>query len=157
MAGETLRKRPFVVVKEEDINVLQIERIFKHYDERILELDKRTNIDTIAEELSDTFAFSLPTLIAGGVSAAKRITPLDSPYSIQSLDHKIFCNTSTGAITVNLLAGLNGREVVIYNTTSSYDVTIAPKGTDLLDGAGSNKIMGKGVIVLTFQTTEGWW
>lgn len=41
MGTEKLRKRPFLVTKQEDINPEQLERIFKHVDDRILELDKR--------------------------------------------------------------------------------------------------------------------
>jgi len=39
--AEKLRKRPFKVIKQEDISPEQLERIYSHYDDRILELDKR--------------------------------------------------------------------------------------------------------------------
>ncbi len=57
---EKLRKRPFKVVKQEDINPEQIERINQHYDDRILELDKRrvtqTSIIDTNAALSDVIA-----------------------------------------------------------------------------------------------------
>ena len=51
LMAEKLRKRPFKVVKDEDINPEQIERIHQHYDDRILELDKRrvTQTSTLAD------------------------------------------------------------------------------------------------------------
>lgn len=155
--GETLRKRPFTVVKKDDINVRQLERIFKHYDERILELDQRTSIDTIADGLSNAFEFSLPTLIAGGLTNTKRITVANSPYVVQPTDHKIYCNTASGAIIILLPVGVNGREIVVYNTTNTNLVTTTPNAAELLDGVNASKAMGKGVIVLTYETIEGWW
>ncbi len=58
--AEKLRKRPFKVHEQEDINPEQIERINQHYDDRILELDKRrvTQTSILADDalLADVIA-----------------------------------------------------------------------------------------------------
>ena len=85
-----------------------------------------------------------------------RIINTDSPYTILSTDHVIFCDTDGGVITVLLPVGIDGREYKIINCGSN-DVTLTPNGAELLNGANSSMTFGTGVIVVTYETTEGWW
>ena len=55
----------------------------------------------------------------GMVVNTTRITEADSPYTALVTDHHIFCDTDGGDITVNLPAGIDGTQYIIYNTGSS--------------------------------------
>lgn len=59
---EKLRKRPFKVVKQEDITPEHIERINQHYDDRILELDKRRITQTGALDTGAALSDVITTL-----------------------------------------------------------------------------------------------
>ena len=88
-----------------------------------------------------------------------RIINTDSPYTVLASDHEIFCDTDTGAITVNLPAGINGTRYIIHNVgTSGNIVTLHPNGADLLFGLNEDYIIldrGDDEQV-TYETTEGW-
>lgn len=90
------------------------------------------------------------------VKATTRITDSDSPYNLQPDTYKLFCNTDSGDITVNLTKGVTGREVTFYNTGTG-DVTLVPNGTEEIDGSNSNYVFGQGVVTLTYEEQEGWW
>jgi len=98
---------------------------------------------------------------SGGVSivSTTRITDSDSPYTALATDHHIFVDTDGGAVTLNLPAGVDGTNYRIINCGSSgNDITVAPNGSELLTGANASKTMSDGtVIILTYETTEGWW
>ena len=51
-----------------------------------------------------------------------RITSADSPYTVLSADHVIFCDTDSGDIEINLLAGTKGREFQVSNVGSSGNI-----------------------------------
>jgi len=71
----------------------------------------------------------------------------------------IFCDTDGGPITVTLPAGADGREYRIINTGSSgNNVTLTPDGSELLLGANSSFTLTDGdVLIITYESTEGWW
>lgn len=89
----------------------------------------------------------------------KRLVVADSPYTALIYDEVIFCDTDTGAITVNLPVGRNGLGYRIINCGSSLnDVTVVPDGLELLDGLNASKTLSDGSVVdLCYETTEGWW
>ena len=93
----------------------------------------------------------------GRIVNITRIT--SGPYTALATDHHIFVNTDAGAITLNLPAGVDGTNYRIINTGSSgNDITVAPNGSELLTGANASKTMSDGtVIILTYETTSGWW
>ncbi len=98
------------------------------------------------------------TTTSGRIVNTARIDDGDSPYTVLVSDHEIFCDTDGGAITVNLLAGVDGTKLRIINTGSSgLDVTVAPNGAELLDGVNASKSFSGPVLILTYETTEGWW
>lgn len=82
-----------------------------------------------------------------------------NPYTILPGDEDIFVNTNSESITVLLPVGLNGKQYRIINTgTSSNDVTVTPDGSELLTGESNSRTLSdRGVIILTYNTTEGWW
>ena len=74
-------------------------------------------------------------------------------------DDDIFVDTDGGAITVNLPAGVDGKRYRIINVgTSGNAVTLSPNGAELLTGENSSfTLLDKDVMILTYETTEGWW
>ncbi len=85
-----------------------------------------------------------------------------SPYAVLATDDEIFVDTDSGAITVNLPAGIDGKRYRVINSGSSgNDVTLnaynAGDGTETLRGANSQTISDSEIMILTFETTENWW
>lgn len=90
--------------------------------------------------------------------ATKRIVFADSPYTILAADECVFVNTDGGAITINLPAGVSGKNYVIAACgTSGNALTITPSGTEKLFGAAAATVIYPGEVAdITFETTEGW-
>jgi len=91
--------------------------------------------------------------------AIVRITLADSPYTPIATDNIIFCATDTGAITVALPAGADGRHFKIINTGANV-LTVAPNGTEQLYGAGAGvaQTLSKGEnIDIHYHSIEGWY
>lgn len=80
-------------------------------------------------------------------------TTLDTSYRV------IFCDTDENPIVVTLPAGVDGIQYRIINSGSSgKNVTITPDGTELLLGANSSFTLTSGdVLIITYESTEGWW
>ena len=95
--------------------------------------------------------------LQGLIIKTTRVT--SSPYAVLATDDEIFVDTDGGAITVNLPAGIDGKRYRIINTGSSdNDVTVAPNGAELLTGENASRTLSdSSVIILTYETTEGWW
>lgn len=103
---------------------------------------------------------TLATILAHITRANKttRVTNADSPYTVLATDHAIFCDTSTGAITVNLPAGPALDYRIINTGTSGNRVTVTPDGADNLLGENSDvTLFDRDVVWLEFEPTEGWW
>ena len=98
---------------------------------------------------------------SGRIVNTTRIDDGDSPYTILNSDHNIFCDTDGGAITANLLAGVNGTYYRITNTGSSgLNLTLTPDGAELLKGSNSSTIIADGsTIIIVYEASgpEGWW
>ncbi len=80
-------------------------------------------------------------------------TTLDNTY------YEVFVDTDSAAITITLPAGTSGKSFRIINTgTSNNAVTITPDGSELLLGENSSfTLLGGDVIIITYETTEGWY
>ena len=89
----------------------------------------------------------------GRIVNTSRVT---TTYTILVSDHRVFCNTDGGDFTVTLPEGIDGQEYRIINTGSGT-LTVAPNSAELIDGVNASKTMGTGIIILTYETTEGWW
>lgn len=96
---------------------------------------------------------------AGGYATSKRVVIGASPYTLLTTEEAIFCVTDGGAITINLPAGIHNTQYRIINTGSSGNaVILTPNGAELLTGANASRTLSdSSVIILVYETTEGWW
>lgn len=89
------------------------------------------------------------------------ITNIDSPYYVTSEDYIIFCDTTSGSITINLPAGTGGRAFNIKNIgAANNDVVMTPSGTEEIfsDGPGTAFNIKRGeVFDIHFNSVGGWW
>ena len=92
----------------------------------------------------------------GRIKSTVRVT--STPYDILVTDEIIFVDTDSTAITVNLPAGSDGEAHQIINTgTSGNNVTIVPNGLELLNGINATEFLANAEnLILTYETTEGW-
>ena len=73
-----------------------------------------------------------------------------------------FANTSGGAFTMNLPAGVAGAIVSVVDYTNTFQtnsLTISPNGTDKIAGTNANAILsteGQSVTFVFIDSTEGW-
>ncbi|RKX66613.1 MAG: hypothetical protein DRP42_02755 [Tenericutes bacterium] len=105
---------------------------------------------------SDEVGSGAVKTVAGRIVNTTRVT---TTYTILTTDHHICCNTDGGDYTVTLPAGVDGQIYRIINTGSSGNVlTIAPDGAELLTGDNTSRTLSdKSVIILVYESTEGWW
>ncbi len=82
-----------------------------------------------------------------------------SPYTPLVTDEELFIDTNAIPISVTLPAGIDGTNYRMINIGSSgNDVTLIPNGTEKLFGeVVSEKITDSEVLLMTFQTNEGWY
>lgn len=94
----------------------------------------------------------------GRIHSTTRITDSDSPYTVLATEEDIFCDTDGGAIAVNLLAGVTGTRHTVKNVGGSgNNVTLAPNGSESIEGVNANVIIGDGEsFQIEYETTEGW-
>ncbi len=91
-----------------------------------------------------------------GSSSVTRTT--SASYNVLAADRHIFADSDSTAITVNLQAGTDGRYLRIGNVgTSGNDVTIDGNGGETVRGAATQIISDGEILILVFETTEGWW
>jgi hypothetical protein len=90
-------------------------------------------------------------------SAVTRTTA--ATYNVVTGDTEIFANTDSNAVTVNLQAGVQNRNLRIVNTgTSGANVTIAPNGSEHLIGLNVGFVLLDGEsLIITYDTTDGWY
>jgi hypothetical protein len=82
-----------------------------------------------------------------------------SPHGILATDEEIFYNTNSGPITALLPEGIDGTNYRLINVgNSGNDVTLVPFGLEHLFGANeSERIANDEVLIITFETIEGWY
>ena len=102
---------------------------------------------------------ALVTWLKKDIKTTKVIDNTNSPYTVLATDVVILCDTDTADITLNLPAGVNGKTYKVVNVgTSGNVVTVAPNGTELIDGVNASKDLSDGSIIdLTYTTTYGWY
>ncbi len=93
---------------------------------------------------------------AGRIKGTTRVT--STPYAVLASDEMLFVDTDSGPITVDLPAGNNGVSYKIINAgTSGNNVTIVPNGAELLNGVNASEYLADSErLILTYETTEGW-
>ncbi len=73
-----------------------------------------------------------------------------------------FCNTSGGAFTVNLPAGVVGNIVSVVDYTNTFQtnaLTVSPNGSEKIGGVAANATLsteGQSVTFVYVDSTEGW-
>jgi hypothetical protein len=88
-------------------------------------------------------------------------TPKTGTFSAVS-GNGYFCNTSGGAFTVNLPAGVAGAIVSFADyaaTWNSNNVTVTPNGTDKIGSINQNatlNVVGQSVTFVFVDSTQGW-
>jgi len=95
----------------------------------------------------------------GRICSTKKLVAGDSPYTVLSTDHKIYCNTAAGAITLLLPVGVDGTEYIAVNTgSSSNSVIISPNGAELFNGVNVSYTLADGTkAIIGYEETLGWW
>lgn len=109
-------------------------------------------------DAEDQVNFGTSNVVTGG-GVRRQTSRYTTTQTLGATDHHVFCDTDGGAWTLSLPAGVDGQEYRIINTGSSRNnLTIAPNGAELLTGANSSRTLSDGgVIILVYETTEGWW
>lgn len=71
---------------------------------------------------------------AGSSYTVTSIDDTDSPYTLLTSDQVVSCDTTSGAITINMIASASFASFpYIHNKTDgSYDVTIDPNGSETI-------------------------
>ena len=97
------------------------------------------------------------TTTGGRIVNTTRIISTDSPYAVLVTDHVIDCDTDGGAITVNLLPGVEGTQHRIINCGSSgNNVTVDGDAAEAVCGELTQVLYDDDVIDLVYNATEGW-
>lgn len=90
----------------------------------------------------------------------KTTTIVDSsPYTPLATDEELFIDTDAGPISITLPPGVDGTNYRMINIGSSgNDVTLIPALADKLFGVTANeRIADSEVLIMTFETDEGWY
>jgi len=112
------------------------------------------NVLKIGGDVTTTFLDTNLTTSKGRVKNTTRVT---TTYTALITDDRIFCDTDGGDFELTLPVGVDGQEFRIINCGSNT-LTITPNGAELLTGVNASKTANDGtVIILTYETTEGWW
>lgn len=147
----------FAIVGDVDQKILII-KADDAQTENILEVqDSGGNADIFTVDGSEnTIVYNKLTSSGGRVVNTTRLT---SNTTLDATHHNVFCNTDGGAFTVTLPAGVDGTYYRIVNTGSSSNaVTITPDGSETILGDNSSITLSDGdVVILIYETTEGWW
>lgn len=79
------------------------------------------------------------------------LTYADSPYTMLPTDVLLECDTSGGAITINLLSAVTvgaGRYFMVKVTDATNTVTLVPAGTETIDGMSTFNIANGGNYII---------
>ncbi|KKK86493.1 hypothetical protein LCGC14_2762680, partial [marine sediment metagenome] len=89
----------------------------------------------------------------------RNTTRVTTTYQILVSDHVIYCDTDGGAFTATLTASpVDGETYRIVNVGSSGNsLTIDENGNALLGSVTTLDLFDGDVLIITFETTEGWW
>ena len=91
---------------------------------------------------------------AGRIVQTTRVT---TTYTALTSDHMIFADTDGGAWTLTLPAGVEGQYFRIANVgTSGNDLTIDGDGAETVRQAATQDIADGEILILVYNSTEGW-
>jgi hypothetical protein len=86
------------------------------------------------------------------------INNTDSPYAVATTTEIVFCDTSSGAITVNLPTAVSdtGRKFTFKLTTAGNTLTIDPNGAQTIDGATTFELRADDEEVTVVSDGANW-
>ena len=75
----------------------------------------------------------------GYLFPVKSLTSTDSPYTVNKNDAVILADTTSGSITINLLAAeqMKEKRLIVKKTAAANTVTIDPNGAETIDGSAT--------------------
>ena len=88
----------------------------------------------------------------GGVRGVRTIDDTDSPYTVVATDSVLVCDTTGGAITVNLPAAADvpGQQLTVKKVSGGVNaVTLDGNGAEEIDGSTTNADVDAQYDVLT--------
>jgi hypothetical protein len=105
-----------------------------------------------------TLADEIDTVEEGAQPKREVVRIAISPYTAGDED-EIFVDTDSIPVTINLPAGVDAKQYRIINVgTSGNNVSIVPHGAEDIGGENSPfDLFDQEVIILTFETNEGWY
>jgi len=108
----------------------------------------------IYQPLSRKMNFIINAVANGRV---KTTTEATTTYQILITDNEIFANTDSGDWTTTLpLSPVEGQSYRIINCGSNV-LTIARNVENIVGLAEDATLSASGVVILTYNATEGWW
>ena len=86
------------------------------------------------------------------------ITNTDSPYTILATDQVIFCDTSSGDITVNLpsSASIIGKNYIVKKTVSANKVIVNTSAAETINGRETLDILAENSTLNLYSSGSGW-
>ena len=102
---------------------------------------------------------SVATAISASIEGFETTTRITSSQTLNTDYRNWFVDTDGGAVALALPAGALTNYFRIINCGSSGNkITITPDGAEKLKGVNASKTLSDGsVVILAFETTEGWW
>ena len=128
----------------------------------LTQTDGAERIDSDADGTLDLYAGTSIDLHSKLITTSGRIvntTRVTTTYSILVTDHEVFGDTDGGAFTATLPTGVDGQTHRVINVGSSTnDLTIAVQSGEKILGVTNDTFIlaDAEAIILTFETTEGW-
>jgi hypothetical protein len=114
----------------------------------------------IGDTTAPTYALEVAGVVKSESGRIKNTTRVTTTYQILVTDDQVFCNTDGSAWIATLPVGVDGQSFRLINTgDQGNQLTIAVQsGEDLLGVTNDTFILNDGeVLILTFETTEGWY
>jgi hypothetical protein len=111
----------------------------------------------IGDTTAPTYALEVAGVAKTESGRIKNTTRVTTTYQILTSDHEIFCDTDGGAFTATLPATpVDGQNYRITNAGSN-NLTIG-RNSETIKGSATDAIIPSGdTLILTYETTEGWW
>lgn len=90
---------------------------------------------------------------------ATQLDNTSSPYTVLSSDKILEVDTTGGAVSILLPAGVDGKQYIIKDLGNAAvaNITITPNGAETIDGGGAVTMnVAYSVLKIYFRATVGW-
>jgi hypothetical protein len=86
---------------------------------------------------------------------------VDANYPLTSLEYTVYADAGSGGITLTLppVAGHDGRVYFVFKTAGAGNVSVAPDGSELINGTNANKTIStqwSGLQLCCVEQSGGW-